>query len=94
MAEIETLMSVSAGDIEKIMGIEDGDIEKVMGGELVTSIGYQGNRSVALGGYDMPSYASRSSIEYKALTSDSDTLDFGDTAFGLSQDMRCCGSDS
>ena len=34
MAEIETFMSVSAGDIEKIMGIEDGDIEKVMGVEI------------------------------------------------------------
>jgi len=94
VAEIEKLMGVSAADIEKVMGLEAGDIEKVMGVELVTSIGYQGNRSVALGGYDMPSYASRSSIEYKALTSDSDTLDFGDTTWAGSHDKRSCGSDS
>ena len=94
MAEIEKLMGVSAADIEKVMGVEAGDIEKVMGVELVTSIGYQGNRSVALGGYVYDGNDYSSEIEYKALTSDSDTLDFGDTAFGLSQDKRSCGSDS
>ena len=94
MAEIEKLMGVSATDIEKVMGIEAGDIEKVMGVELVTSVGYQGNRSVALGGYVYDGNDYSSEIEYKALTSDSDTLDFGDTAFGISQDKRSCGSDS
>ena len=94
MAEIEKLMGVSAADIEKVMGVGSGDIEKVMGVELVTSIGYQGNRSVALGGYVYDGNDYSSEIEYKALTSDSDTLDFGDTAFGLSQDKRSCGSDS
>mgnify|MGYP003147568406 CR=1 FL=1 len=92
MAEIETLMGVSATDIEKVMGVEAGDIEKVMGVELVTSIGYQGNRSLALGGYG-PS-ASVEEIEYKALTSDSDTLDFGDATWAGSHDKRSCGSDS
>ena len=93
MAEIEKLMGVSAADIEKVMGVGSGDIEKVMGVELVTSIGYQGNRSLALGGYNS-GWVSQSEIEYKALTSDSDTLDFGDTAFGASHDKRSCGSDS
>jgi len=93
MAEIEKLMGVSAADIEKVMGIGSGDIEKVMGVELVTSVGYQGNRSLALGGYNS-SWSSQNTIEYKALTSDNDTLDFGDAAFGNCHDKRSCGSDS
>jgi len=93
MAEIEKLMGVSAADIEKVMGVEAGDITKVMGVELVTSVGYQGNRSLAMGGYDS-SFASVASIEYKALTSDSDTLDFGDSVFGACHDKSSCGSDS
>ena len=86
-------MGVSAADIEKVMGLEAGDIEKVMGVELVTSIGYQGNRSLALGGFNS-SYASVEEIEYKALTSDGDTSDFGDARWGASDDKRSCGSDS
>ena len=93
MAEIEKLMGVSAADIEKVMGVGSGDIEKVMGVELVTSIGYQGNRSLALGGYNS-SWSSTTTIEYKALTSSGDTLDFGDTLQGATHDRRSCGSDS
>ena len=93
MAEIEKFMNIAVGDIEKIMNIEKGDIAKVMGVELVTSIGYQGNRSLALGGFD-DTYGSTENIEYKALTSDGDTLDFGDAAWDGSDDKRSCGSDS
>ena len=93
MAEIEKLMGVSAGDIEKVMGIEAGDITKVMGVELVTSIGYQGNRSLALGGF-IDTSASVENIEYKALTSDGNTADFGDAAWDASNDKRSCGNDS
>ena len=79
MAEIEKLMGVSAADIEKVMGIGSGDIEKVMGVELVTSIGYQGNRSVSGQGHTA-GYGTTTDYDYKALTSDSDTLDFGNAA--------------
>ena len=94
MAEIEKLMGVSAADIEKVMGVGSGDIAKVMGVELVTSIGYQGNRSLALGGYTGGYASSSSQIDYKALTSDGNTADFGDTTWAGSHDKRSCGSDS
>ena len=81
MAEIEKLMGVSATDIEKVMGVGSGDIEKVMGVELVTSIGYQGSRGVAIGGYDTNT-GRIADIEYKAMSSDGDTLDFGDILEG------------
>jgi len=93
VAEIEKLMGVSAADIEKVMGVGSGDIAKVMGVELVTAIGYQGNRSLALGGYNS-SWAATSTIEYKALSSSGDTLDFGDPAFGATIEKASCGSDS
>ena len=77
MAEIETLMGVSATDIEKVMGVSAGDIESVMGVELVTSQSYMGNRAVALGAGQVNT-GIINVIEYKAMSSDSDTLDFGD----------------
>ena len=94
MAEIEKLMGVSATDIEKVMGIGSGDIEKVMGVELVTSIGYQGNRSVSGQGH-IESYGTTTDYDYKALTSDGATLDFGDAVGGLGRRYHASmGNDS
>ena len=94
MAEIEKLMGVSATDIEIVMGLEAGDIEKVMGVELVTSIGYQGNRSVSGQGHK-ESYGTTTDFDYKALTSDGDTLDFGNASGNLGRRYHTSvGSDS
>ena len=94
MAQIETLMGVSAADIEKVMGVGSGDIEKVMGVELITSIGYQGSRSVSGQGHTA-GYGTTTDYDYKALTSDSDTLDFGDAVAGLGRRYHASvGSDS
>ena len=77
MAELEKLRGVSADDIEKIMGVAKADIEKVMGVEVPSMTSYQGNRGIAMGGQQVNTSGSLDVIEYKAMTSDSDTLDFG-----------------
>jgi len=78
VAEIEKFMNIAVGDIEKIMNIAKDDIEKIMGVEVpASSTSYQGNRGVAFGGY-IVNDAAIADIEYKAMSSDGNTLDFGD----------------
>jgi hypothetical protein len=95
VAEIEKFMNIAIGDIEKIMNIETGDIEKVMGVELPASTtSYQGGRGVAIGGYDTNT-GRIADIEYKAMASDGDTLDFGDVLAGDNRsDSAMVGNDT
>ena len=95
MAEIEKFMNIAIGDIEKIMNIEKGDIEKIMGVEVPASMtSYQGNRGVAIGGYDYNT-GNVKEIEYKAMASDGNTLDFGDiTTTSLRDEAGTIGNDS
>ena len=86
MADLEKIMSVSAGDIEKIMGVSTGDIEKVMGLEIPAGTpAWQGTRCIAMGRENY--YGSN--IRYVQMiyrtmsTSGSDAGDLGDLdAFG------------
>ena len=77
MAEIEKLMNIAAGDIEKIMGIETGDIETLMGVEYPVSATWTGTRAVAFGGTRNDTSAVNN-IDYKSMSADTDTTDFGD----------------
>jgi len=80
MADVETLMSVSAGDIEKVMGVAVADIESVMGLGIVTAT-WHGTRGVGGGGNDGTGYNERLDvIQYKSVTSSGNTSDFGDMA--------------
>ena len=80
MADVETLMSVSAGDIDKVMGVAVADIESVMGLGIVTAT-WHGTRGVGGGGNDGGGYNNRiDTIQYKAVRSAGNTSDFGDMA--------------
>tara|TARA_R110002020_G_scaffold346526_1_gene560384 strand:- start:1678 stop:2784 length:1107 start_codon:yes stop_codon:yes gene_type:complete len=83
MADVEKFMSVEAGDIEKIMGVETGDIEAVMGVEYPASgLAWAGTTALIMGGnhFLVDTGASRSinDIQYKTLTTDGNTADWGD----------------
>ena len=84
MAELEKLMGVSASDIEKVMGVAKADIEKVMGVDVVAMTSYQGNRGIAMGAQQVNT-GIIDVIEYKAMTSDDDTLDFGNLSAARDQ---------
>ena len=73
MADIEKVMGVGATDIEKIMGVAAGDTEKVMGVTLsLGTLVWHGDRAVGFGGRN------QNVIQYKAVTSNGNTTDFGD----------------
>ena len=84
MANLENIMSVSAGDIEKIMGVAKGSIEKVMGLELGDPT-WQGSRAVSIGrqlssGSGIPAPVVRyvQTLYRTISTSGSDAADFSD----------------
>ena len=84
MANLEKIMSVSAGDIEKIMGVAKGSIEKVMGLELGDPT-WQGSRAVSIGrqlssGSGIPAPVVRyvQTLYRTISTSGSDAADFSD----------------
>jgi len=81
MADIETLMGVSATDIEKVMGVSAGDIESVMGVGLVTSNAWQGTRALGYGqAHESPEGSTLNSTDrilYKTMASGATTSDFG-----------------
>ena len=80
MAEAEKVMCVSADDIEKIMGVSKDDIEKIMGVEIPSGVAWGGTRAVIMGGrvmYNSSVDVSTTAIQYKSITSDGNTSDFG-----------------
>ena len=81
MADIETLMGVSATDIEKVMGVSAGDIESVMGVGLVTSNAWQGTRALGYGqAHESPEGSTLNSTDRilsKTMASGATTSDFG-----------------
>ena len=76
MAEVEKVMTISAGDIEKIMNISTDDIEKLntfdwpAGGPV-----WAGVTGVQFGG--TVSGAASNHIQYRTIQSSADTADFG-----------------
>ena len=96
MAEIEKFMNIAIGDIEKIMNIAKGDIEKVMGVEIpAPTTSYQGGRGISMGGIVSNTGVQLADIEYKAMSSDGDTLDFGDILEGSTRAwVAMAGNDS
>ena len=77
MPEIEKIMNIATGDIEKIMNIAGDDIEKVMNIDYPASATWTGTRAVAFGG-TRGGTGSVNNIDYKSMSADTDTSDFGD----------------
>ena len=80
MADVSTFMAIDAGDIASIMGIDVGDISTVMGVDYPAgTLAWAGTRAVLAGGHDgTGSETPINVIQYKTVTTDGDTSDFGD----------------
>ena len=76
MAEVEKVMTISAGDIEKIMNIATDDIEKLNTFDWPASgVAWAGTRGIQFGGRVNDSVSNQ--IGYRTIQSSSDTQDFG-----------------
>lgn len=82
--ETEKVNTIAIADIEKISGKTDDNIEKISGLEFTGAVpDWKGSRAILMGGWfynASGSARSAISVQYKTLSSDANTSDFGDLA--------------
>ena len=81
MADLENIMSVASADIHSILGVARADINTVMGVTMPSLSDWKGTRAIIMGGFAYNSGGSERStdeVQYKTLTTDGNTADFGD----------------